>query len=202
MSLTIQQIITDAKRLAGRLKERDTIADTLLNETNAITKKIDAMKQFQEEVDQLNEVANQKPHSQLIANIQKENRHLREIQQENRELRAALEDYQTTLEHIMTKYREHTTDEIYKTKLDFKSFQSKQYDEIIQQQAEKIQEMAAVMKKAALIDENSMVYNEEIIAMLKAENQGLREMLGIAFKHGSLINNKMEDKTIQTETCT
>jgi hypothetical protein len=171
MSLTIQQIITDAKRLAGRLKERDTIADTLLNETNAITKKIDAMKQFQEEVDQLNEVANQKPHSQLIANIQKENRHLREIQQENRELRAALEDYQTTLEHIMTKYREHTTEDIYRTKLDFKSLQNKQYDEIIKQQAEKIQEMAAVMEKAALIDENTMVCNDEVIAMLKAENQ-------------------------------
>ncbi|EFA01821.1 FGFR1 oncogene partner 2 homolog [Tribolium castaneum] len=201
MSLTIQQIITDAKRLAGRLKDRDTIADTLLNETNAITKKIDAMKQFQEEVDVLNEVANQKPHSQLIANIQKENRHLREIQQENRELRAALEDYQTTLEHIMTKYREHTTEEIYKTRIDFKALQDKQYDEIIKHQAEKIHEMAAVMEQAALIDEDRMVCNEEIIARLKLENQGLREMLGIAFKHGNLIN-KMEDKTIQTETST
>lgn len=45
MSLTIQQIITDAKRLAGRLKERDSVADTLLTETHAINKKIDAMKQ-------------------------------------------------------------------------------------------------------------------------------------------------------------
>lgn len=201
MSLTIQQIITDAKRLAGRLKERDTIADSLLNETNAITKKIDAMKQFQEEVDVLNEVANQKPHSQLIANIQKENRHLREIQQENRELRAALEDYQTTLEHIMTKYREHTTEKIYRTRIDFSAVQNKQYDEIIKQQAEKIQEMAAVMEKAALIDEDRMVGNEEVIARLRAENQGLKEMLNIAFKYGNLIN-KMEDKTIQTENTT
>lgn len=45
MSITIQQIITDAKRLAGRLKERDSVADVLLNETHAINKKIDAMKQ-------------------------------------------------------------------------------------------------------------------------------------------------------------
>lgn len=78
------------------------------------------MSQFQEEVEQLNEVANQKPHSQLIANIQKENRHLREIQQENRELKLALEDYQCTLEHIMTKYREHTQEQIYKSRIDFK----------------------------------------------------------------------------------
>lgn len=45
MSLTIQQIIVDAKRLAGRLKERDTITDCLLTQTHAISKKIDAMKQ-------------------------------------------------------------------------------------------------------------------------------------------------------------
>lgn len=78
------------------------------------------MFKFQEEVDQLNDVAKQKPHSQLIANIQKENRHLREIQQENRELKSALEDYQYTLEHIMTKYREHTDKQIYKSRIDFK----------------------------------------------------------------------------------
>lgn len=45
MSLTIQHIITDAKQLAKRLKERESIADTLLTETLALNKKIDAMKQ-------------------------------------------------------------------------------------------------------------------------------------------------------------
>lgn len=174
MSLTIQEIITDAKRLASRLKDRDSLADTLLTETHSITKKIDAMKQFQEEVDQLNEVANQKPHSQLISNIQKENRHLREIQQENRELRAALEDYHNTLEHVMSKYREHTSEEIYRTKIDFKAMQAKQYNDIVHQQAEKIEEMAAVMQKAALVDENQSNFQEEMIAMLKIENQVLR----------------------------
>ncbi|KAJ8969424.1 hypothetical protein NQ314_001766 [Rhamnusium bicolor] len=197
MSLTIQQIITDAKRLASRLKDRDVVADVLLNETHAINKKIDAMKQFQEEVEQLNEVAHQKPHSQLIANIQRENRHLREIQQENRELRAALEDYQTTLEHVMTKYREHTTEQIYKSRINFKAIQDQKYNEVIRQQAEKIQEMAAIMDKAALIDEDRASREQEIVTMLKAENQGLREMLEISRKYG---NSKTEDKLVQTES--
>lgn len=116
-------------------------------------------------------MAHQKPHSQLIANIQKENRHLREIQQENRELRAALEDYHITLEHIMSKYREHTSKQIYKTRINFKTFQDHKYSEIINQQAEKIQEMAAVMDKAAEIDENTEMQREELLSMLKAENQ-------------------------------
>lgn len=44
-SLTIHQLISDAKKLAGRLKEDDNITDILLNETHSINKKIDAMKQ-------------------------------------------------------------------------------------------------------------------------------------------------------------
>lgn len=96
---------------------------------------------------------------------------MREIQQENRELRAALEDYHITLEHIMSKYREHTSKQIYKTGINFKAFQDYKYSEIIKQQAEKIQEMAAVMDKAAEIDETSELQREEIVSMLKAENQ-------------------------------
>lgn len=196
MSLTIQQILTDAKRLANRLKERDMAADVLLKETHAINKKIDAMKQFQEEVEQLNEVANQKPHSQLIANIQKENRHLRDMQQENRELRAALEDFQLTLEHVMSKYREHTTEQIFKSRINFKVLQDERCNEVIRQQAEKIQEMASVMRQAALIDETMEVREKEVVSMLKTENQGLREMLQIAKKCGSL---QTEDKIVQTD---
>lgn len=45
MSLTLQQIITDAKRLANRLKDRDVEANILINETQAIHKNIDEMKQ-------------------------------------------------------------------------------------------------------------------------------------------------------------
>nr|CAI5865174.1 unnamed protein product [Callosobruchus analis] len=201
MSLTIQQIITDAKRLASRLKDRDVVADVLLNETHAI---IDSRslcnfhftKKFQDEVETLNEIANQKPHSQLIANIQKENRHLREIQQENRELRDALEDYHITLEHVMSKYREHATEQIEKTRVDFKALQHQKYRRIIQDQAEKIKEMAAVMNRAAEIDENRQMADNELVSMLKIENQGLREMLDIACRYGNL---KKEDKTVQTD---
>lgn len=45
MSLTIQQIILDAKRLAGRLKERETEADALLTETQTAYRQIYTIKQ-------------------------------------------------------------------------------------------------------------------------------------------------------------
>lgn len=122
-------------------------------------------------MEQLNEVAHQKPHSQLIANIQKENRHLREIQQENRELRAALEEHQTALEHIMSKYRQHTTQQIYKSHVNFLALQSNKYNEVISQQAEKIQEMAEIMNRAAFIDEVENCNNNETASRLTAENK-------------------------------
>lgn len=45
MSLTFQQLISDAKKLAGRIKDRENVADALLIDTHAINKKIDALKQ-------------------------------------------------------------------------------------------------------------------------------------------------------------
>lgn len=45
MSLTIQQIILDAKRLAGRLKDRENEADTLLTETQTAYRQIYTIKQ-------------------------------------------------------------------------------------------------------------------------------------------------------------
>ncbi|KAL3265250.1 hypothetical protein HHI36_009464 [Cryptolaemus montrouzieri] len=201
MSLTLEKVIINATRLAKRLENEDEIADTLLSETNQIHQKIEAMKQFQEEVEHLNDIANQKPHSQLIANIQKENRHLKEIQQENRELRATLEEYQTTLEHIMFKYRQHTMGKIYNTRINFKNLQNIEYDNIIKIQAEKIQEMAAVMQKAANLGEEETNAEDVMISQLTAENKGLREILGISQRYGS-TKQSTEDKIIQTDPAT
>lgn len=44
MSLTIQQILFDAKKLSDKLKEHDTAADALLSQTQSVYKQIDAMK--------------------------------------------------------------------------------------------------------------------------------------------------------------
>lgn len=45
MSLTIQQILQDAKKLSSKLKEHDSAADVILSQTQSVYKKIDAMKQ-------------------------------------------------------------------------------------------------------------------------------------------------------------
>lgn len=72
--------------------------------------------------------------------------------------------------------------------------------QIIGSQAEKINEMAAVMRTAAEIDEESEMKYVETLGRLKEENTGLREILDMANKYGSPKNETVVDsKIVQTE---
>uniref|UniRef100_A0A336LY14 CSON007719 protein n=1 Tax=Culicoides sonorensis TaxID=179676 RepID=A0A336LY14_CULSO len=198
MSVTIEQIVLDLKRVCIKQKDREALGDSLISETESVNKQIEAMKEYQDDLEVLNKLARERSNLQLIAQIHQENPQIREIQQENRQLKACLEDHQHALEHIMQKYREHTQKKIKETKLDFSSVQNKQHIEIIHKQSEKIQEMAAVMRKATEIDEEKINKEYEYLSQLITENKGLREMLEISHKFG---DNRLlgEDKATQTE---
>lgn len=201
MAITIDQIILDAKRVASRLKDREALGDSLLVETDKVNKQIKSQREFRDDIEALNKLAREKSNTQLINIIHQENPHIREIQQENKELRQCLEDHQRVLEHIMTKYREHTQQKIFTTKINLKEIYDGNKNELIRKQAEKIQEMAAIMQKAANIDEENANRDNEYISKLATENQGLRELLQISKQFGSLRQNilTLEDKGVQTE---
>lgn len=206
MSVTFEQIILDAKRIASRLKDREALGDSLLLESESVNKQIESMRQFQDDIDILNKLARERSNNQLITIIHQENPHIREIQQENRLLKAALEDHQHALEHIMSKYREHTQSKILNTKMNFvEAFTkhqqfSERKDELIRQQTQKIQEMAAVMQRASQIDEEKFNEEQEYLSKLITENKGLRELLEISKKYGSNGQKIMvDDKSTQTD---
>ncbi|XP_068227576.1 FGFR1 oncogene partner 2 homolog isoform X3 [Palaemon carinicauda] len=102
----LQQVLTDARKLATRLRDHDSSADTLLSQAQGMFKQVESMKEYCEEMNELNEAANNRPRSALIHSIQQENRHIRQLQQENKELRVALEEHQNVMELIMSKYRQ------------------------------------------------------------------------------------------------
>lgn len=64
------------------------------------------------------------------------------------------------------------------------------FAQIIRRQEEKIQEMIAIMQKAALLDDddfiNEVKKDRENISRLVVENRGLREILDISKKFGSV----------------
>lgn len=72
--------------------------------------------------------------------------------------------------------------------------------QIITSQADKITEMAAIMKTAADLDEENKLKEKEAFYSLKEENAGLREIVNIANKYGSLNKeSSVESKTVQTD---
>ena len=66
MSLTIQQLLNDAKRLTSRLREHDASADNVISSTTSVLKDIEAMRQYQEDIDCLNSIAHNRPRAQLV----------------------------------------------------------------------------------------------------------------------------------------
>ncbi|CAL7945744.1 unnamed protein product [Xylocopa violacea] len=200
MSTNFQEIMLDAEKLIIRISKHETVANSLISEIEAVGGQISNMKQYQKEVEILNNEAKQRPHIQLIAGIQREIKHLQEMQAENKELKKALEDHQHALELIMSKYRQQTASLLRLNKTDLASLHNAKYANIITNQAEKINEMAAVMKAAVTLDEESEIKEKQIYTSLKEENTTLREIVNIANKYGSLNNEtEVESKTVQTD---
>lgn len=171
MSITLEQIILDAKRVANRLKDREALGDSLLVETESVNKQIESMRFYNDDIETLNKICRDNSNAQLINMIHQENPHIREMQQENRELRACLEDHQRALEMIMTKYREHTQNLVIKTRVTIGDVMDTQKNEIILKQANKIEEMAAVMQTASSVDEENMNKENEHLSQLITENK-------------------------------
>ena len=143
---------------------------TFIVRAQDVLKQVDAMRQYQEDVENLNEVAHNRPRAQLVLGIQQENRHIRTLQQENKELRAALEEHQNALELIMSKYRNHVTRLVNTPKPDLQAINNEQLH-ILAEKTEKVCEMAAVMKEAVRVDEENCNLQQEVMARLVTENK-------------------------------
>ncbi|KAL2102635.1 hypothetical protein ACEWY4_001803 [Coilia grayii] len=183
MACTLEKVLADAKSLVERLRDHDNAAEVLIEQTTFLNKRVEAMKQYQEEIEALNLVARHRPRSTLVMGIQQENRQIRELQQENKELRTSLEEHQSALELIMSKYREQVFRLLMASKKEDPAIVTQlkeQHTSEMQAHIDKINEMASVMRKAIEVDEGRLCEDEERIKQLELENEGLRELLGIS----------------------
>jgi len=205
MSLTVQQLLATPRGLTGRLRDHDSATDGIISAAQDVLKEVEAMRQYQEDIESLNTIAHNRPRAQLVLGIQQENRHIRQLQHENKELRAALEEHQNVLELIMSKYREHMSLFQNSTKIE-KDMLTRENTKVLQDRADKICEMANVMQKSIQIDEENMAKEQELMARLITENKGLREMLEISHRNGSysnpLVGPRLVSTACQTEEIT
>ncbi|XP_015917860.1 FGFR1 oncogene partner 2 homolog [Parasteatoda tepidariorum] len=200
MSVTVHQILNDAKRLVNRLREHESSADNIIQQTQTLYKNIDAMKEYNEEVNDQNMANQVRP--PIVFNAQQENKHIKDLLQENKELRDMLEEHQSVLELIMSKYRQQVTELVNSCSLKNDGSYMNNSQEL-QKMADNICEIADVMKQAVKIDDVSYINEIEKLTELVTENYGLRELLDISKTFGSLHNPlntpEMSDKEIQTD---
>lgn len=120
MTCTLEKVLADAKSLVERLRDHDSAAEILIEQTTLLNKRVEAMKQvsvfilslyesnqvsptyslffqYQEEIEVLNQVARHRPRSTLVMGIQQENRQIRDLQQENKGVRRVC-NYQLSFE--------------------------------------------------------------------------------------------------------
>ena len=201
-NITVGQIIMDAQRTASRVKELDALSSALLEEAEGNNRFVESLRQFQDDMESLNRIANNKSNADMVNRIQQQNANSSEILKENRELKVCIEDYERAMELIMQKYREHTNSKVLESKLNFKEVYNEKLWKIIREQREKINEMAAVMQRAANLDDE---YDNDLIARLRLENKTLRELLQISKQFGSynrpirFNEHLLEEKAVQTD---
>jgi len=196
MTLTVAQVLSDARRLGSRLRDHDANADGVISLARSVLDEVEAMRAYNEEIEHLNDVARNRPRAQLVLGIQQENRHIRALQQENKELRAALEEHQNAIELIMSKYRQHMSHLLHQTRFDSSFIVNREKAAVLQEKTDRIMEMAGVMSQSIQIDDGFLAREEEIKSRLVTENKGLRDMLEISRKSGSLSNPLVGPKKV------
>ncbi|XP_053105424.1 suppressor of IKBKE 1 [Hemicordylus capensis] len=205
MACTIEKILTDAKTLLERLKDHDNAAESLIDQSTMLHKRVVAMKEagtalshkYQEDASELKDMSKFKPHILLS----QENTQIRDLQQENRELWISLEEHQDALELIMNKYRKHMLQLMMKRKdVDaqpvLKVHQAQSAE--IETQIDRICEMGEVMRKAVQVDNNQYYEIQEKLAQLELENKELRKLLSISRESIEMRQEGLPDDTAQS----
>ncbi|XP_065141270.1 suppressor of IKBKE 1 [Paramisgurnus dabryanus] len=187
MSCTLEKVLGDARTLLDRLKEHDTAAETLIEQSSALSQKVHSMKvvgnalpdKYMEESMQYQELSRYKPHVLLT----QENTQIKDLQQENRELCVSLEEHQYALELIMGRYRKQMLQMMMEKKeLDTRPVLTLHQDHAkeVQSQLERICEMGQVMRRAVQMDDQRFCSVKERLAQLEIENKELRGLLSIS----------------------
>lgn len=203
MSCTIEKILTDAKTLLERLKEHDTAAESLIDQSAVLHQRVAAMREAgaapAEKVSAAGGAAGPtaaarpgrgapadradasrlRPHALLS----QENTQIRDLRRENRALWISLEEHQDALELIMSKYRKQMLQLMQGRKGEdaepvLKVHQANSVE--IESQIDRVCEMGEVMRKAVQVDDDQFFKVREKLAQLELENKELRELLSIS----------------------
>ncbi|XP_072910061.1 suppressor of IKBKE 1-like [Hemitrygon akajei] len=185
MACTIEKVLADAKVLVERLKDHHSAAESLIEQTTTLNKRVENMKEVgtgisdrnQEDFAKLKKLSTYKPYA-----LCQENTQIRDLQQENKELWLSLEEHRYALELIMSKYRKQMLQLLAAKKPDSTPITNlyQKHSQELQTRVEQICAMATVMRKAVQMDDPEYCQIQEKIAQLELENKELRELVSFS----------------------
>ncbi|VDN03001.1 unnamed protein product [Thelazia callipaeda] len=178
-SANIGQLMADMRQLVINLQTRERATDSALAKSQIINHKISGMKEYQEDVANMNECWRMQGRKVLVAGLRHENRQISLLQQENRELRQALEDCESTLHLLMQKHRDIVTKFAKQliAPVTALSTDNKVNETVV---IETITNLSRLLDKCFVDGENIFSRDQELIARLTTENACLRELLNIS----------------------
>uniref|UniRef100_A0A8C7A042 Suppressor of IKBKE 1 n=1 Tax=Nothoprocta perdicaria TaxID=30464 RepID=A0A8C7A042_NOTPE len=187
MACTIEKVLADARTLLERLKEHDTAAESLIDQSAVLQRRVAAMREAgavpAEKAPSSAAERAGAPRLRPHVLLPQENTQIRDLRRENRELWISLEEHQDALELIMSKYRKQMLQLLQGRKgeetepvLEW----SYCYHSKMESQINRIFEMGEVMRKAVQVDDNQFFKVQEKLAQLELENKELRELLSIS----------------------
>ncbi|KAL3313090.1 FGFR1 oncoprotein partner 2 [Cichlidogyrus casuarinus] len=208
LDISLQKTLSDANQLTEMLKKNDEEVEVLRNILSQAKSTIDMMRDYQEDDMSFSEIqnaVNRGPYkTPLILCLAAENKQVKLLKLQNKTLNESIEQYDKTMEMIMTKYRIQMTGVMRITQLEQEhearnsgveeALQTREACEdetrLLREKYTRLEQM--VQELVANADQYSNHLQEDI-SRLRKENQGLREILTIA---------KGVDFTIPTDTNT
>ncbi|XP_069731992.1 suppressor of IKBKE 1 [Phaenicophaeus curvirostris] len=181
MSCTIEKVLTDARTLLERLKEHDTAAESLIDQSALLHRRVAAMREAGAPRAEQGPAERHEPRPPLL--LPQENTQIRDLRRENRELWVSLEEHQDALELIMSKYRKQMLQLLQGRKGEdaepvLRVHQANSLE--IEGQIDRVCEMGEVMRKAVQVDDDQFFKVQEKLAQLELENKELRQLLSIS----------------------
>ncbi|KAL5252449.1 hypothetical protein ACHWQZ_G015280 [Mnemiopsis leidyi] len=196
-SMPARDMLSDLQGLDKKIGGNELFAEKISRSFSSLEAKIEAMKQYRSNMEEMNSQAGQRPKADLVKRSQTaiyENRKIRELVIENNDLKCALAEHQEALEFIMAKYRMQMT-----AFMTLKREQSEELpsnnEKILQHYVEKMGDLIAVSDEGIRRDEDYDLQNERELARLRYENRYLRECLKIGRDFGSIPPEENKSQT-------
>lgn len=173
---TLDKVLANAKSLVTCLKEQEATVEALLSQTQDLSKKVESMKMYEENLNALNELAKHRPQAELTVGLFQESSEISQLQQENAQLRQSLDDHQSAIELIMSRYRSRVSRLVAANRRQRAQYEAPDDHSQAHEKIQNIQEMADVMWSAVTADSQPTDITEHV-ARLQLENATLRELL-------------------------